>query len=284
MPIHAIISPKFTYGQGYNHVQIRVTANSTNAWKNGMFDYSSRTDTEMAQHVIMPNIEFPVIGNGHSNRKSNRLTVSSIRVKMNFCMDGECLRKFNWFSSAETVTGSSQLPLNPHLFLKFRLFLLSVDDDIEVSRNKLLNWFLATHCMYRYPTVEEVLKGPSDTAVTDTPGPTSVHSSVLRVTTDWTGKFNVLADRKFTISAKNPQFDVDMTIPLRKEFVFDENYDATSKLLYPKLYLFILPPLSWEVDCDVMTSYFCKHYQSSSAIAPLCFHVYSWTKLNFVDL
>ena len=285
MPIHAVVSPKFTYGQSYNHIQVRRSDSSTDAWKNGMFDYSGRSTVQMEQHVLMPPIEFPAIGNGHSMRKSNRLTVSSVRVKMHFVMTGDMLTKTSFFDTTSyTLSSMTDIPKNTSMFCKFRLYLLSVDDDIEVTREKLLNWFYATHCMYRSQTVTESLKGPSDTSVTTSPGPTSVHSSVLRTTTEWTGKFNVLADRKFIISTKNPQFDIDMTIPLRKEFVFDEDYSANSKLLYPKLYLFILPPLSYEVDVDPLTFQWCKYQSLSSDSTPLLFHVYSWTKLNFVDL
>lgn len=285
MPIRAVVSPKFTYGQGYNYLQIVRTATSTDASKNGMFDYSARTPVELEQNCIMPPIAFPAIGNGHSARKSNRITVSSIRVKMTFQMNGEFLLRFHWLATQSYQIGQyTKVPLNPTMFLKCRLFLISVDDDIEMTREKLFNWFYSTHCLYRYPTVDEVLNGPSVSTITTAPGPTSVHSSVLRTTTDWTGKFNVLADRKFTIRPTKPQFDIDMTIPLRKEYVFDEKYDETSELLYPKLYLFILPPLSYEVDVDPYTAAYAKSTAADQTFNPICFYVYSWCKLNFVDL
>lgn len=75
-----------------------------------------------------------------------------------------------------------------------------------------------------------------------------------------------------------------MTIPLRKEYVFDEKYDATSQLLYPKLYMFILPPLSFEVDIDPYSYNSAVNTSASSTLAPKLFDVYYWTKLNFVDL
>lgn len=283
MPIRAVVSPKFTYSQGKNYIYINRSGLSSYASQNGMFDYSSISD--LSNYVFMPEINFPLPGNGHSARKSNRITVTSIRVKMHFSMDSILLRMPSLHGTYYNVSGlNSSIPLNPTVFAKFRLFLISVDDDIEVTRQKLLNWFYCTHCLYRSQTAPEELRGPSFTQVTPTPGPTSVHSNVLRTTTDWTGKFNVLADRKFTVRTRKPFFDIDMTIPLRKEYVFDEDYTINSKLLYPKLYLFILPPLSYEVDVDPSSFAEYASSSSSSTLTDKMFEVFYWTKLNFVDL
>lgn len=286
MPIRAIVSPKFTYGQNWGVIRLRRTESTTDAWKNGMFDYSELESTDaLTNYIFLPTIAYPAIGNGHSTRKSNRITVSSVRVKMHFVLRYDMLTRFSFLSVAMTgLDKNTNLPLNPTMFMKFRLFLISVDDDIEVTPAKLLNWFYATHCLYKPPIAAEVLKGPKDADVTTSPGPTSVHSNVLRVTTDWTGKFNVLADRKFSISPRHPCFDIDMTIPLKKEFVFDEDYSANSKLLYPKLYLFILPPLSYEVDVDPATYDYCKHQNLANKQVLSIFDTYCWSKLNFVDL
>lgn len=283
MPIRAVVSPKFTYSQGKNFIYINRTAHTTYSFQNGMFDYNSIDD--LSDYVFMPQINFPLPGNGHSARKSNRITVTSIRVKMHFTMDPVLLRMNSLHGTSYAYSGlSDNIPLNPTVFAKFRLFLVSVDDDIEVTRQKILNWFYATHCLYRQPSNPEELRGPSYTQVTPSPGPTSVHSNVLRTTTDWTGKFNILADRKFTVRTRKPYFDIDMTIPLRKEYVFDEDYTANSKLLYPKLYLFILPPLSYEVDVDPTSHSSYATSSTSSVVTDKMFTVYYWTKLNFVDL
>lgn len=282
MPVRAIVSPKFTYGQDYKYCRLFLGTNSSNSYKNGMFDYDQQANV-MPSIVIMPPIEFPVCGNGHSCRKSNRITITSIRIKMTFQMQSDILVRTSLFT--QNIVPSAQdanLPLNPQLFMKFRLFLIQVDDDIDITEKKILNWFYATHCYYRSPTVEEVVNGPTSTTLTTSPPPVSVHSNVLRLTTPWTGKFNVLADRKFTVKTTKPQFDIDMTIPLRKEYVFDEDYSLNSKLLYPKLYCFILPPLSYEVDVDPYTTDWCK--ETSTGKNENVFNVYSWTKLNFVDL
>lgn len=283
MPIRAVVSPKFTYSQGKSFIYVHRTAQTTYSFQNGMFDYNNITD--LSNYIFMPEINFPLPGNGHSARKSNRITVTSIRVKMHFCMDPVLLRMNALHGTSYTYSGlTDNIPLNPLVFAKFRLFLVSVDDDIEVSRQKILNWFYATHCLYRNASNPEELRGPSYTQVTPVPGPTSVHSNVLRTTTDWTGKFNILADRKFTVRTRKPYFDIDMTIPLRKEYVFDEQYDANSKLLYPKLYLFILPPLSYEVDVDPISAGSYATSDTSSVVNDKMFTVYYWTKLNFVDL
>lgn len=282
MPVRAVVSPKFTYGQDVKYVRLFLGANTSNSYKNGMFDYNQAA-TVMPSIVNMPPIEFPLVGNGHSARKSNRITVTSVRIKMNFQLVSGVMSRTSIFS--DNIIPNSQsasIPLNPAIFMKYRLFLVQVDDDIEITEKKILNWFYATHCYYRSPSVDEVVKGPGETDITTSPGPISVHSNVLRLTTPWTGKFNVLADRKFTVKVTKPQFDIDMTIPLRKEFVFDEDYTVNSKLLYPKLYCFVLPPLSWEVDVDPFTADYCR--SRTSAKDDMVFYVYSWTKLNFIDL
>ena len=279
MPIKAVVSPKFTYSQGAQYINIYY-AGSGNAKANGMFDYTTAGEY-LHTCVAMPVINFPKPGNGHSARKSNRITVTSIRLKMHFVMDHPLMYS-NAMTNSYNYAAQYNIPINPCMFAKFRLFLISVDDDITVTREKLLNWFYSTHCMYRDPTEAEVLKGPKETDLTTSPAPTSVHSNILRVTTDWTGKFNILADRKFTVRPRHPNFDIDMTIPLRKEYVFDEQYTEDSELLYPKLYCFILPPLSYEVDVDNLSGREFANKSSGSFLR--IFRMYYWAKLNFVDL
>lgn len=284
MPIRAVVSPKFTYSQSTGFLSVYRGTGASNPSQNGMFRYDDLED--LSEYVYMPTIAFPAIGNGHSARKSNRITVTSIRIKMTFQALQVHLQQTNWFASTTyTPTGSNaNIPLNPQMFAKFRLYVVQVDDDIPMTRQKFLNWFYATHCVYRNYSVAEEIYGPDQGNVTPKPGPTSVHSSVLRTTTPWTGKFNILADRKFILNVRRPQFDIDMTIPLRKEYVFDEQYDANSKLLYPKLYVFILPPLSFEVDVDPWTYDACIGTSLDQNIEKRLFRVYCWSKLNFVDL
>lgn len=274
MPIRAIISPKFTYKQQV--YQLFVSTNYSSNRANGMFDTNFSSDLPS---VVMPAFQFPQMGNTHYDRKGNRITLTSLRVKLHFLLREEFLRRWNIFddekSYSDMFTNGESLPLNPLQWFKMRLFLLRIDDDLVINEQKIINWFCSTFTFYRAPTSAEVVKGPNESGAC-TPGPISVHSNVLRLTTPWTGKFNILADRKFTVRVTKPSFDIDMTIPLKKEFVFSEDDDT---LLYPKYYLVLMGPLSYEVDTDIVNKAFITANRSVQIAT-----VYSWTKLNFVDL
>ena len=277
MPVRAVISPKFTYSQGSQQFWVRTAPSGSTSDQNGMF---LPVFSATYNNVIMPPFKFPEMGNTHYDRKGNRITITSLRLKVHFKLWEDLLRR--WQPGDTTNTYSSifsagqSLPLNPLMFFKMRLFLLRIDDDIDITPQKLLNWYLATYCYYRNPTADPSPLGPHVSGADQDPAPISVHSNVLRLTTPWTGKFNVLADRKFTVRTTKPIFDIDMTIPMKKEFVFSED---SNDLLYPKYYIVIFGPLSKEVDVDPSTSALIG-YNSEYRLGT----VYTWTKLNFVDL
>lgn len=278
MPVRAVISPKFTYDQGKGSLWVRLTYGST--YNNGMF-YNAFSESYPS--IFLPPFQYPELGNLHTQRKGNRITITSLRVKLQFRMNEVLLRKWNIWDTEKTYTdmftNGFKLPLNQQLYFKMRLFLLKVDDDIDMTNEqKFLNWFAATYCYYRAPTTTPADEGPQS-ILPSTPGPISVHSNVLRLTTPWTGKFNILVDKKFTVKGTRPQFGLDMTIPLKQEFVFKE---GANDLLYPKYHLFLVGPQSFEVDQDVPDSAFTE---APSGIKNMkLFDIYSWTKLNFVDL
>lgn len=278
------VPPKFIYTQGAGTYYLEYSINNNNSVRrNGMYD-------PVEASIISPTIELPDIGNGHNCRKSNRITVTSIRYKLSITLNNNVLAKYAWSDPNEVASfKNAQVPPNPCQFFKFRYFLLSIDEDVRFTKFDFYRWFYSTYCFYRNASVTPVEQGPnsSDAFANIVPGPISVHSNVLRMTTPWTGKFNILADKMFTVTSKHPQLSLDFTIPINREYVWDEVYTpGASTLLYPKIYAVIVGPQSFEIDTDPVNFNIIQNAGSSSnsyVSVPLA-HLRWWSKLNFIDL
>lgn len=280
--------------------------------QNGMFEYLALSDMDIP--FIDPSPTLPSIGNGHDERAHSKITVTNIRWKLtieltpNYILQGalynaytSALRVFPGSatdyagSTAPLVTRPYQYPPNPNQFYKFRYMMVEFDEDLAIDRKKILAWFYSTFCYYRDPWIPPVTTLPvtAPDAQNTIPGPISVHSNIMRITTPWVGKFKILADKCFEITANRPRVSIDLTIPINRVYTWNDELDLDptipAYLISPYIYCFVLPPLSFEQDMSVWDKWQCEYLRTSGTGAitdrtGVVFSWQSWMKLNFIDI
>lgn len=270
------LDSKFCYWNGYQTV--KLSPGWTSLDPNGNF-FTLGNFEGLLPPMVMPTTVLPELGNNHNQRHGNRITVTSVRWKSIISMDPDFLNLENPFQKVWAVPPSTPTASDRNIrrFFKMRYMLVQWDNDYadQITPDFIYKWFKMTYCWYR-PQAD------SSTQFYD--NPVSVHSNVLHETTELTSKFNILCDKCITLSSARPQISLDITIPLNKNYLFSE--DDPETLIYPCISLFVLPPLSYLVDTDPLTSqqyqdWMDNHFTSSDV---KLFTVENFTKLNFIDL
>lgn len=326
-----IIPPKYTYAQMSGSLRMPFVPSGTfSGWYvNGMVPWLAGNP---AKAIFCPAPALPTKGADTNNRSHSKITVTSVRWKfsiqlnMDLVNKGSCLSS-KWLTNiTNAYTGNAdavfpyaldgyyegdtwtpykrpiQWPPNPGQFLKFRYFMVEFDEDLAITERTLFSWFYSTFCQYRelkdpenypekYPLPTETPSGNNTC-----PGPISVHSNVMRMTTPWTGKFKILADRMFILTANRPRLNIDITVPINRVYTFADDWQyhslAENTLLSPHIYAFIMPPLSFEQDFGPYDSYAYQKAMGDYSVPVLppqsedmdFVSVESWMKLHFVDI
>lgn len=278
------IEPHFVYTQGHDHIEF-PTYNSYHA--QGIIPTNANIFNELniAPAIFRPAIDLPSLGNTHAHRRGNRITVTSIRLKIHINLDKR------WAYAFQPNTQPTTASFNPEVrmmatnkrFFKARFMVVQFDDDMIISDDAIAKWFFRSYCYYTSDSRGAVTPWPPVQCTE----PVSVHSNILRLTTAYTGKFNILMDKPITLTSRSSDQVFDITVPLNRSYVFDE--EDTTKLLFPNIHLFILPPLNFNTDLDPLTRYELLSYYTSTSSADRDEHfdlyeIYYFAKLNFVDL
>lgn len=271
------LDPKFVYSNSSFSCYVHSfypdpPPDNYNIWSGAQFSSQSTGPLYVPQVGLIP------IGNNHSSRHGNRITVTSIRLKSIFNMNYRLLiYGHNPMSTTEpSLSALSSMPI--HRFIKLRYFVVEFDEDLEIRPSVIYDWFKRTYCWYRPATA-----GSLDVSYTN--APVSVHSNVLHETTEYTGKFNILCDKCITLTSYKPQLSLDITIPLNRQFVYDENDTTGEGLLFPNIWVFVMPPLSQIVDVDPLTTILLNNFYAQGDKENLyLYSAQTFTKLSFVDL
>lgn len=257
--------------------------------------------------LFAPTIALPKRGSKHDERNGNRITVNTIRWKMTlrlyptFLSQRGCpfYRQLvghtygNYKVYEETLQNGASYNMSPPRWFKFRLFAVQFEDGLTMNRTMFYQWFYSTFCPLSTDLGFDA-NAPPDRPVRITNRPISVHSNVLRMTTNWTGKFNILMDKCFTLYSNKPAINFDLTIPLNKPYKFQEGDDAETPLLSPNIWLVLMPPQQMLTDMDPVS---CAQYeycrrttvsQNDTTLLtgqPIPFlDIMSWAKLSYTDL
>lgn len=323
------IEKKYTYNQTSGKITVPVpvdrgdTSYNWNKWvNNGMIPYLPLVGiTPSTNYLALCEPKFPERGSTNQDRVHSSIKVLSIHWILHFYLNPRVwqegqfvsfskapdafanspayLRKFPYATDYTGTTSSNIVrpisqPANKQQVYHFRFLVVEFDEDLAIYPAKILNWFYSTFTMYRnnFETPSLPTPATAPTYSNTIPPPVSVQSKVMRITTPWVGKFNILADKQFCLSASSPMQKVDLKIPINKTFKFDDDQFFTdlgvNYLLYPHIYAFILPPLSYETDfgywdaIQLQQSNLNSDYTDSSHV-DLC-NYYSWAKLKFVDI
>lgn len=278
------IEPHFVYSQGSDTI-VLPSWQQQHASDPYMPNSNLYDSVTIQDNIFLPEIQLPSLGNTHTHRRGNRITVTSIRVKLSLRMAARWCYAYqpNNDPSSEKYTDTQLPQLAPaRRFFKMRFMVVQFNDDMTITPLEIAKWFFRTYCYFKnderhiqsndYPCEE----------------PVSVHSNIMRLTTPYTGKFNILMDKPFTWYTSNPLNQLDINIPLNKSFVFSE--EEQDKLLFPNIWMFMLPPLNMLTDMDPLTRQDLFVYWGKSS-APSSYqtvwpfvNVNYFAKLNFVDL
>lgn len=296
-----IVPPKYVYSQEKGSTVLVLPNTSVADYrKNGMLPWLSHATT--GNVLIAPVPTLPSIGNGHDCRTHSKITVTSIRWKLSLELSLPLLLQgtlANDLSSSSSFTkfpitpaNCYQYPPNPNQFYKFRYMMIEFDEDLPINPPQIFSWFYSTYCFYRNPTADPKLPLPTETPTTSNciPGPISVHSNIMRITTPWVGKFKILADKCFEVTANRPRVNIDITVPINRVYTWNDelvDYDQDPALITPHIYCIVLPPLSFEQDMSIFDktqlTFLGTNLTTTTLVNPFI-NWQSWMKLNFVDI
>lgn len=279
------LEPKYTYTVGHDWIRWPFNpqypaTESQNIWSPGVHFPATFTDASCC--LFTPSTTLPTLGTAHNQRIGNKISLQSFRFRIyvNLAPEFACPNEGNPFSSNsdhhKSAIANDDSYTFPKRWFKMRLFVIQFDNSIDtMTPTKFGDWFFSTYLPFR------------DTIVTTStdPGtrPVSVHSKMLRQSTKWTGTFNILLDKCFTLYSNKPQILLDYTIPLNYTYTWRD--DGT--LQTPKNIICVLmPPLQWFTDVDPYTS---KQYRNAFngnwyADVEKWFTFDYFVKTNFTDL
>lgn len=309
----AYIEPKYKYSGEVATIALPGSSNPNDAehnptavWREGLIELANDNI------CFFPTIALPDRGNKHDERNGNRITVNTIRWKLNVRLLPRFLPQYGcpFFNKQENIDYS---PIDPLLvspstvpqagnefsasqqrWFKFRLLAVQFEDGLQMDKKQFYMWFYSTFCPISTDMGFEGATPERPCLIVNRP--ISVHSNVLRMTTAWTGKFNILMDRCFTVYSTRPAVSFDLTIPLNKQYRFEETVTPDSPLLSPNIWLALMPPQSMLTDIDPLSSVqydYCRTTQVNihgvgavrlaDPSVPLV-QLFSWSKLSYTDL
>lgn len=278
------VSPKFTYSNSSSAFYIYVD-NTTNDSRQGTYSNGMVLSTFDGTwpNMLFPTWKLPTLGNSHDQRVHDRITVTSLYIKMTFSLSDSFLVKDALLDTS--YYNAVRYPKNPTQFMKLRLMIVEFDDDVaqNLDANGIRKWFYRTFCWYRNPTTTPTLDDNIDNNAQQIVPPISVWSSTMHTTTPWIGKFNILADKKIELKPTKMQYQLSFKLPLNRIFTFLEN---SEDLIKPNIYCFLFGPLSYELDMDPFNrNKLTTYIAATDSVAHMHLgSVHTFAKLNFVDL
>lgn len=250
--------PSFQVDQKYTY------SGSKEQFKFAGWDTSSSQNTPVDYEdngIIVADIDYPTRGTTQRQRTKDKLYVSSIHWKGTIKKSAKLSRK-----NLDTSSTTDQIPYDMMQFFKFRMFVVRWKnlEGVSVPKYDLLAWFKRTY----------IYTG------TDANNPPSVHERMMRMSTEYTGKFDILMDRPFIFPAKRDQLDFEFIIPVKDRFCFNEE---SEQLVSPAISIFIMSPLNRFTDIDTYTADE-MHKWVITADPIVTFWYSGIIKLNFMDL
>lgn len=285
------IDPKYTYiTYAFNKQFPSTPQSSPNQWCIWNLDNDFSTSWVSNYTPVIPlKPLLPSLGTTRGNRIGNEITVSSIRIKLYMKMGIRWVQShYGNFSHTQTeydfdeeidgaeaalyqtyfydCPGLANYPVRDRWF-KMRIFCVQFDEGVDITPRYIRNWFFST--FFPYYVKDNVSHQP-----------TSVHSNLLNQNNPFAGRFNILLDKCMTMHSNRSSISLDLTLPLKKRFKFNEG-DGT--LIGPNILTFIVPPLSIEYDVDQQSRH---ELESNTAYRDAIdfLNGHALVKLNYTDL
>ena len=271
------IDPKYTYTGDLIDFSI--------PWKESYED-STQLDAFLDSNTKIITPLWPILDKyadssvpSNARRQGSKVQMTSLRLKGSMYMNPNYLYRLILGTDYPSASTHSQVPAITTQFFNMRFFLIkwsasfSGYDDAQSIRQ----WFIRTFVYYGNG-------GGNSFAIVP-----SVHEKLMRMSTEYTGQFQILADKCFTVTSKHPVLDIDWVIPLKERLSWDPDSSSTTSESpqQPRFSIVILGPYNSSIDFDPTTSQmaFTNKLSDISANSMNHFLYFKYIlKMNFIDL
>lgn len=153
--------------------------------------------------------------------------------------------KFLHFTYAINLVGDTIIThlnygTNADMFMRFRVMIVKFADDMTITRNEIVNWFRATYIYFKTKTLQNGSVVPIQ----------SVHQTKLRESTEYTGKFKILYDKKIKMGKKKTVKISNISIPIKQNLTFDNTTNQCTDGNFNNMFAIIIGPSCNQLDLD----------------------------------
>lgn len=215
----------------------------------------------------------------NARRQGSKVQMTSLRLKGSINLNFNFLQRLYLQSSSPSSSTFTQWPTITYQFFNMRFFLIKWSSSFtqQEDDSAIREWFLRTFVYYGQPTSNQFSTVPS------------VHEKLMRMSTEYTGQFQILADKCFTLTSKHPVLDIDWVIPLRERLSWDPDSTSSDSEApqQPRFSIIVLGPYNPYIDMDPSTRNIFSTNTNSSLLSYQMLHFAYFKyilKMNFIDL
>lgn len=272
------IDPKYTYSGKVLTFPI--------PWLECKTQYSHQQDYLAASTKVIDPL-WPVLDKyassdypSNARRSGSKVQMTSLRLKGTIHIHHKFLQQLVLRTDEFVYKDHAQLPSITYQFFNMRFLLIKWSptfsgDSVDTY---VRDWFVRSFVYY----------GAGGQVYNFDRVP-STHEKLMRMSTEYTGQFQILADKCFTLTSKHPSLDVDWVIPLRERLSWDpESADGEpTKPQQPRFSIVVLGPYNVYLDMDPTT----RQIAMSNSKADIAdadmneFAIFQYIlKMNYIDL
>lgn len=183
------------------------------------------------------------------------------------------MKFLHWTYSICLDSGSyiSNLSHGQNIDTYFRFRIMVVKFDKAMTEQDICDWFKATYIYFNTVNLT-----PSGTTIQQ-----SVHQTKLRESTDYTGKFKILYDKKIKLGKKKTVKMANVPIKIKQNLNFDNTNNTCTDAAFKYIYGLVIGPCYNQLDTDTITAD--KSFHFSTDFVSLA-HVNGVLKYEYYDI
>ena len=212
-----------------------------------------------SQNVWVTGLDDKVIitqGPGEDQRIGNKVYMKFLHFTYAISLDGTTLSTY--LSHGQLVD----------TFFRFRVMVVKFDSTKNLTG--IIDWFHKTFIYFR-----QITAGGEQVPVQ------SVHQTKLRESTEYTGKFKILYDKKLKMGKKKTVKIANISIPIKANLTFNEN-DRTTDDAFQNIYAIIIGPSCNILDMDAIS--YDKTINFGNVVGYTLAHINSVLKYEYYDI
>ena len=241
--------------------------------------YSSSADLVSSDvinniHIFSPTWPTPA-GRAPAGRTTNKCMLSSISIHGVLHAATDVLRITPFGLASELTNETTQYPTNKVFTSAWRFMVIKWNPYLNQSQptqQDIFLWFYHTFVYYGEYALE----------TDEQPNKPSAHCNLMRMSTDYTGTFQIIADKRFWLTADKPRVEISWQVPLNERATFDPDATDAVPPVTPLYSVVIIPPFSLDDFDQITREYITERLTSSTQKRLAAFS--GITKLNFIDL